>query len=85
MGEGSIDNGGDDGVEVGGGVADDVDGGFGAGESAGEKAMVGLEGLGEELEEAVFGRRHCSGLAGRMCGEIGIDDVVWSRKYKMRG
>ena len=85
MGEGSIDNGGDDGVEVGGGVADDVDGGFGAGESAGEKAVVGLEGFGEELEEAVLWRRHCSGLAGRMYGEIGIDDVVWSRKYKMRG
>lgn len=63
MGERGIDNGGDDGVEVGGGVADDVDGGFGAGESAGEKAMVGLEGFGEELEETVLGRRHCSGFS----------------------
>lgn len=67
MGKGGIDNGGDDGIEVGGGVADDVDRAFGARESAGEEAVVGLEGFGEELEETVLRRRHLDRLGGRDC------------------
>ena len=46
-----VDHGGDNGVEICGGVADDVDGGFGVGESAGYKAVMGLESGSEGFEK----------------------------------